>query len=285
MKIAYFAKQTALQSEPIWTRFLDSCKNLGIEPVKNSLDADCALIWSVLWQGRMKGNEKIYQYYRNQNKPVFILEVGSLIRGKTWKVAVNNITKNGIYAHETNLIRDRSKYLGLTLHNIKFSQDKPILIAGQHDQSLQWTYNGTNLDWIREKITEIRKFTNKPLHVRPHPRNFFRENFGKNVIIQTPLKIINTYDQYDLKFNYQAIFNYNSGVSVQAAQHGTPIICDDSSLASEVASTLSNLDIPPITDRHQWFERIVHTEWTLEEIGDGIPLKRLLSKVDLTHST
>ena len=99
------------------------------------------------------------------------------------------------------------------------------------------------------------------------------------------MKIINTYDQYDLKFNYQAIFNYNSGVSVQAAQHGTPIICDDSSLASEVASTLSNLDIPPITDRHQWFERIVHTEWTLEEIGDGIPLKRLLSKVDLTHST
>jgi hypothetical protein len=285
MRIAYFEKQTALQSEPIWKAFLNSCKSLGIIPVENSLDADCALIWSVLWKGRLLENKKVYYHYRSFNKPVFIIEVGSLIRGKTWKISINNITRHGIYPNTDNFIPNRAKKLGLTLHNYKILNNRPILIAGQHDKSLQWTYDHNNTIWIRDKIMEIRKFTNKPIHVRPHPRNYFRENFGKNIIIETPVKLANTYDQYDLNFNYHAIFNYNSGVSIQAAQHGTPIICDDSSLASEVSVTLSNIDRPTIIDRHQWFERLVHTEWTLEEIGEGIPLKRLLSKVDLTQGT
>lgn len=285
MRISYFAKQTALQSDPIWKSFLSSCKKIKIDPVEESWDADCALIWSVLWKGRMAENRKIYEFYRNLDKPVFIIEVGSLIRGKTWKVSINNITKDGIYANNDNFIPNRVKKLGVNLYDYKLMPNMPILIAGQHDQSLQWTYGYNNAKWIRDKITEIRKFTSKPIHVRPHPRNFFRENFGKNVIIETPTKIANTYDQYDLNFNYHAIFNYNSGVSVQAAQHGVPIICDESSLASEVSVNLFNLDRPTIIDRQQWFERITHTEWTLEEIGEGIPLKRLLSKVDLTHNT
>ena len=36
--------------------------------VENSLDCDAALIWSVLWYGRMAGNHKVWQHYRKQNK-------------------------------------------------------------------------------------------------------------------------------------------------------------------------------------------------------------------------
>jgi hypothetical protein len=279
MRIAYFARQTALQSEPVWKNFLQSCKNLGIEPIENSWHADCALIWSVLWRGRLAENRKVYEFYRNLGKPVFILEVGSLHRGKTWKVCMNNITRYGIYANDDNFIPNRSKKLDIFLKDNVFSPRNPILIAGQHDQSLQWTYEKNNASWIRDKIQEIRKYTDGIIHVRPHPRNFFRDNLGKNIIIETPVKIPNTYDQYDLKFNYRAVVNYNSGVSVQVAQHGVPIICDESSLANDVSSTLNNLDTPTIIDRHKWWEKILHTEWTVEEIGENIPLKRLLSKI------
>lgn len=285
MQIAYFEKQTAFQSEPIWKGFLHSCKSLGIKPVENSFDADCALIWSVLWKGRLLANQKVYEHYRNLNKPVFIIEVGSLIRGKTWKVSVNNITKHGIYANEDNFIPNRSRTLKVQLHEYKILPNLPILITGQHDQSLQWSYGQSNLHWIRDKIREIRKHTDKLIYIRPHPRNLIRENFGKNIILQIPNKIPNTYDNYDLDFKYHAVFNYNSGVSIQAAQYGIPVICDETSLASEVGVSLANLDRPYIADRQQWFEKIVHTEWTLEEIEQGTPLKRLLSKVDLTSNT
>jgi len=282
MRIAYFAKQTALQSEPVWKNFLQSCKSLGIEPVENSWDADCALIWSVLWRGRMAENRKVYEFYRNLGKPVFILEVGSLLRGKTWKVCVNNITQDGVYANDSNFLPDRDKKLGVFLQDWRLNPQNPILIAGQHDQSLQWTKTISNQDWVYEKIQEIRKITKDLICVRPHPRNFFSINLGKNVIIETPRKILNSYDQYDLKFEYKAVINFNSGVSLQAAQHGLPVICDESSLASEVSSTLFNLDKPTLVDRGTWWQKMLHTEWTIEEIGQGIPLKRLLSKVDLT---
>jgi hypothetical protein len=89
MKIAYFPNQIALNAQPILDAFLQGCAWLGIETVANTMDADAAVIWSVLWHGRMKNNESIYRLYRQQNKPVFVLEVGMLRRGTTWKLGLN----------------------------------------------------------------------------------------------------------------------------------------------------------------------------------------------------
>ncbi|NBR60148.1 MAG: hypothetical protein EBT86_00590 [Actinobacteria bacterium] len=282
MRIAYFPKQTAHQSEPIWQAFLNSCKYFGIYPVENSYDADCAVIWSVLWRGRLLSNKKVYEIYRSSNKPVFILEVGSLHRGSTWKVSVNNITKDGIYANEEDFIPNRFKKLNLSLTEYKSNPNRPILITGQHDQSLQWTYNGSCIDYIYEKIQEIRTISDVPIIIRPHPRNKILKNFGINTEIQIPIIIPNTYDQYDLDFNYRAVINFNSGVGIQAALHGVPIVCDQSSLASEVSVELKDLHSIPNIDRHHWFEKVLHSEWTLDEIDQGIPLARLLNKLNLT---
>jgi len=282
MRIAYFANQTALQSEPVWRKFLESCQKLGIEPVENSWDADCALIWSVLWRGRMEDNRKVYEHYRRLEKPVFILEVGSLIRGKTWKVCVNNITKDGIYANEDNFLPDRAKDLGLILHKPRNNKNLPILIAGQHEQSLQWTHPKPNQEWIIDKISEIRRFTDHIIHVRPHPRNRFIITPQKNVLFENPVKVLGTYDEYNLFFHYRTIINYNSGVGIRSVWHGIPLICEDTSLAHDVSIPLTDINDPYIPDRDLWFEKIVHTEWTVEEIASGIPLKRLLSRVNLT---
>jgi hypothetical protein len=94
--------------------------------------------------------------------------------------------------------------------------------------------------------------------------------------------VFGTYDQYNLGFDYKAVINYNSGVGIQTSINGCPIICDESSLAYEVGHSLSNIEKPPIIDRSHWFQSILHTEWTVEEISEGIPLKRLLSRVNLT---
>ena len=41
-------------AEPILTAFVNGCKALGLNTVANSYTADAAVIWSVLWAGRMK---------------------------------------------------------------------------------------------------------------------------------------------------------------------------------------------------------------------------------------
>jgi hypothetical protein len=283
MYISYFPNQTAQQSHPIWQSFLDSCKKFNIVPVENSMTADCALIWSVLWQGRMEKNQLVYEHYRKQEKPVFIIEVGALDRGRTWKVALNNITKYGEYANTENLDPSRSKKLGISLITRRIDQQAPILIAAQHENSLQWTSPLSVRSWVIAQIEKIRAYTDKPVVVRPHPRFYIGNFTGKNVFMSMPTKIANTYDKYDLDFDYSAVINYNSGVAVQAVLNGAPVLTDYSSLAYDVSTTLDQLNNAYLPDRTEWFEKIVHTEWTQEEIASGVPLERLLSKVKLTR--
>ncbi len=277
MKIAYFPNQTALQSEPVWQSFLDGCRQIGLEPVENSKTADCALIWSVLWNGRMRLNESVYNYYRRYNKPVFIIEVGSLDRGRTWKISANHITVEGIYGNNENLDLDRSKKLGIDLQSPNLSRKDSILILGQHEKSLQWKNCPPTKSWVLQKIQEIRQYTDRPIVFRPHPRWAIR-NFDESstITIDNPVKLINTYDQFNVNFGYHCIINHNSGTGVQTVLAGSPIICDPSSLAYEMSGNLSNIDHITLPDRTRWFQKILHTEWTVEEIRQGIPQKRIL---------
>ena len=70
--------------------------------------------------------------------------------------------------------------------------------------------------------------------------------------------------------------NHNSGPAVQAAIHGTPIICDTTSLAGEISSKFEDIEIAKLPNRQDWFLKLCHTEWTLNEIAQGIPMKRLI---------
>ena len=94
---------------------LDSARKAGIATQENSMTADCAVIWSVLWAGRMAQNQAVYKHYRAQGRPVIIVEIGALQRGITWKVAVNNVTAAGYYGHTTNLDWDRPRKLGISM--------------------------------------------------------------------------------------------------------------------------------------------------------------------------
>ena len=136
MRVAYFPNQCAQNSVPVMQAMLNSLRRAGhiIEP--NSQDADAAIIWSVLWSGRMAPNKQVYENYKAQNKPVIIVDVGALYRGETWKVALNHINQLGYYGHTENLDMDRPRKLGISLA-VNLSRNPAILIAAQHKFSLQ----------------------------------------------------------------------------------------------------------------------------------------------------
>ena len=67
--------------------------SLGHTVDYNTDDCDIPVIWSVLWNGRMAPNEKIFKTARDQGKDVLVLEVGGLKRGTTWKVGLNGINR------------------------------------------------------------------------------------------------------------------------------------------------------------------------------------------------
>ena len=274
MRVAYFPNQCALNSVPVIQAMLDSLRRAGHTIEMNSMDADAAVIWSVLWSGRMAPNRAVYKHYRVQNKPVIIADVGSLYRGETWKIAVDHINGLGYYGHTENLDMDRPRKLGISLA-INLSKNPAILIAAQHRHSLQLE-NQNHESWIMEQIEAIRQVSDRPIIVRPHPRSPLQmDSLTKDVTVEKPQRVTDTYDGFDMHFDYHAVVNYSSGPGIQAAISGTRPIVGTYSLALPVSVAIKDLDCPYELDRDQWLVEICHTEYTVKEIKQGLWIQRL----------
>ena len=272
MKIAYFPAQTALNSKPVMSALLSSLRGAGHVLEENSMTADAVLIWSVLWSGRMAANQAVYQHYRSLNRPVVVADIGTLQRGTTWKVAVNNINAQGYYGHQDQLDWDRPKKLGLVLKTP--ANPKPhVIIAAQHSKSEQSAGVDFN-QWARDQIQCLRNVTDRPIHVRPHPRCRL-DVTGLGVTVEHPAKIPGTYDSFDMTLDCHAIVNYNSGPGIQAAISGVRPIVHSTSLAYPVGVGFADIEQPYITNRDLWLTQISHTEYTLNELEQGLWLNRI----------
>jgi hypothetical protein len=278
MRVAYFPNQCAQNSGPVLQAMLTSLRKAGHVVEENSRDADAAIIWSVLWSGRMSANQAVWSHYRQQSRPVIVVDIGALYRGETWKIAVNSITANGYYGHTENLDWDRPRKLGISLA-INLSRNPRIVIAAQHARSQQVVGLVSMEGWVVQQVERLRTVTDRPIVVRPHPRSTLNPaglvHLPQDVVIEQPQKIANTYDSYNLAFDCHAVVNYNSGPGIQAALAGTRPIVDKSSLAYPVSTTVQDIEKPYTADRDQWLVEICHTEYTLNEIESGSWLNRL----------
>jgi len=273
--IGYFPRSIALNGKEVIDAFLKSCKQVGLLPIENGMDCDYAVIWSVLWSGRLTSNQRVYEHYKHHDKPVIVIDVGALSRGNTWKVAVNNINALGYYGHTENLDPDRPAQLGLTLAPAQTNNNGKVCIAMQHRSSEQ--VKGIDIEnWVVKTFYNLREYTDRPVIIRPHPRcQVNMDKLPHDVVVEMPKKVTGTYDSFDLCHNWYALINYNSGPGIQGAIAGCPIIVNETSLAYPVSMELRDLAMPYKVNREQWFIEIAHTEYTVDEIRAGLWYKRL----------
>jgi hypothetical protein len=237
--------------------------------------ADVAVIWSMLWAGRMKPNQQIWELYQSTGRPVIVAEVGMLRRGFTWKLGINGTGSTADYGQES--IPNRASSLGLTLKPWTESGYN-IVIACQRSDSEQWAGQPPTVAWLTETARKIRKYSDKPMVIRPHPRQRIANIPG--CVIESPRPIPGTYDSFDydqcLKTTW-AVINHNSGPGTQAILNGVPAFVGASSLAAPVGNAdIADIENPLRPDRTSWIEQLAHTEWTIPEIESGVPLLRLL---------
>ncbi len=277
MKFSLWTQYGALNSKPVFDAFANSLNNNGHDVAYNDISADVNVIWSVLFNGRMAGNKAVWE----QQKPTIVLEVGGIKRGTTWKVGLNGINRDAYFGPSGNS-SDRVRLLGLQVKPWKYDGEH-ILIAGQHDKSLQWKDMPAMATWVHDTITFIRAQTDRPIIFRPHPRCPLPaiEHDFKHVKRQEPLQIKGSYDDFDMQFNnIWATVSWSSNPAIHSIINGVPAFTGPSSLAFDVAEqNLRNIENPLYGDRTQWLNDYAHTEYTIEEISKGIPLKNLTSKL------
>ena len=276
MRFKLYRQYGALNSQSIFDAFALGAQSLGHSIVDDH--EDVAVIWSVLWSGRMSRNRQVYQQCRNIKKSVIIIEVGNLHRNHTWRISLNHINNLGEFANDRDLDSTRPKKLGVNLKDRGSDQRPDILIACQHSHSLQWEGMPPMKTWVENTVKQIRAKSQRKIIVRPHPRSLFGLDIP-GVTLERPRLISGSYDDFDIFYNYHCVINHNSGPAVQAAIQGVPVLCDSTSLASDLSITWDQIETPMMPDRQEWFLRLCHTEWTVEEISQGMPLARLMSKI------
>jgi hypothetical protein len=285
MKIEVWTKHGPLNSKPIFDAFVRSLYDAGDQVYLNeSTNADVAVIWSVLWRGRMEQYKKIWNHYRSQGKPVLVLEVGGLRRNQSFKIGINGINRDADFANQ----EFDDKRWPIFKHKLRpwNPSGEMIVICGQHDTSEQWKGMPRMEQWINQQIIEIRKYTSRPILVRPHPRNpiQIKEGEFENVKIRFPKKDYNTYDDTDFKSTLKrtwAVVNHSSNPAMEAVINGIPVFVSESSLCHDVGNTnLADINTPAMPNRMTWAYKLSYTEWFKDEIEQGIPWRRIRKRLE-----
>lgn len=276
----------ALNSQPVFHAFAKSVVDAGHTVIYNEPyrlmdhynNYDVAVIWSVLWNGRMAQNKTVWEQNRLHNRPVIVLEVGALNRGTMWKVGLNGINRDAYFAPKKNN-NERANMLGLKLKPWTYNEDGPIVICLQHNKSQQWATMPPHDKWLDTTLSTIRKRTDRLIIIRPHPRcpiPLFSDKY-KNVDVQYPVKNNTTYDDYEFDMSdAYAVVSWSSNPAIQAILQGVPVFVGPSSLAYDVAQhSVKEINNPIRPDRTQWLNDLAHVEYSTHEIAAGYPLKHL----------
>lgn len=173
------------------------------------------------------------------------------------------------------------KDTGIILQPFK-TTGKNIVLCCQRNGG--WSMGSDDVTgWVRRTVSIIRKYSDRPIVVRPHPGDkqaveYFNPKttslrFLHNVTIgkfDTPL------DQ-DLK-NAWCVVNHNSSSIVGPIIQGYPAFITDPtrSQCAEVAHhSFESIESPTEFDRTRWLERISMFHWKFSELEDGTAWKHI----------
>jgi hypothetical protein len=278
MRFSIFDNFGAKNSRPVFQAFESALIRRGHVIVKNDSMADVAVIWSVLWEGRMRRNLEVWNHYRGLGLPVVVLEVGGLFRGRTWRVGINGVNRQGLVSPD---MMPADRYLQMNIQMTPWKGNgEHIIIATQRQNSQQWSGMPSTAVWVKSTVEQIRQHTQRPILVRWHPRERLDIDYlGPSVRIQHPVRLADTYDSYDFRENLRdawAVVNWNSNPGIEAVLAGVPAFVGPDSLAAPVGNLdISQIEKPRMPERQQWINDLCYTEWTLEEIAEGLPLSRM----------
>ena len=285
MRIAIYPEFSSLNGRPIFKALVDHLRSKGEEVfINEDKNCDVAVIWSVLWQGRMVGNKDVWDSFHSSGRPVVVLEVGGINRNKSFKMGINGINREADFANQ-NFDDKRWAKFGIDLQ--PWSQSgNVIVVCGQHHNSHQWRENPGIKAYFKQCIEQIRRYTDKPIVLRPHPRNVVH-NFPvekyKHVRLQSPKRDYSTYDDTDfrgiLKSTW-AVVNHSSNPAMEAVFAGIPVFVSEKSLCYDVGnSDLSDILHPAMPARQNWAHKLSYTEWFEDEFKEGEPWRRIRERL------
>lgn len=175
-----------------------------------------------------------------------------------------------------------SKHLNISLEPHKNS-GKNIVICLQRNEG--WSMGALSvITWLESIISEITKYTDRTIVIRPHPGDkkaltTYLPMLIKKYATNTRIKIskFGTPLDEDLRKAW-VVVNHNSSSIVGPIIMGYPAFITDpnkSQCAEVVHTDFSKIENPQQFDRQEWLERISMFHWNFDELSNGSAWKHI----------
>jgi len=291
--VVYFSslqKQTPSRKIDVLQAFADGARSQGasvvIERTYNVRPARLAVIlgWPSQQQDgpNIRLRQAVVKEQKKSNNHVMAIDASTFkfhdTHGKYLRYSLNGVfydtaeyaNRNSDATRWTHISND----LGLHLHPWR-SGGNYVLLLMQRDGG--WSMKGLNpVEWTRNKIQDLRRVTDLPIVVRPHPgKKIDLSDLQKLNVMISPSKIRSLND--DLADAQSAcVFNSSSGVASLLA--GVPLLVDDhSSVCWDVAHhDLAELATPQWFAREQWIYDLAACHWSDDESRRGLVFQKFL---------
>lgn len=275
--------------QEVLKRFVDGVNKHGdkgfAHPGKNLIKADIGVIQGWVHDGspntpHLLLRKQVAQNVKNKHTVIIDSNLFNYNLGKLYHKHYSRYSLDGVFPTTGNYFWDNpdpsrwnqiKQDLNLTLKDWR-TNGNHILLCTQRNGG--WSMKGMDvMDWVRKTVTEIRKYSDRPIVVRGHPgdknANVYLKNSKKSDwSISRNEKIIDDFR------NAWAVVTYNSSPGVAGAIEGIPVFVTDPnaevSQACEVANKrIKSIENPKMFERQNWVEKISMCHWKFEELSSG----------------
>jgi hypothetical protein len=198
-----------------------------------------------------------------------VIERGFIHRDRYFMVGWDGLNGRANYLNQHSR-PDRWHQLNVELQPWRRSGET-IVLCGQvpWDASVQ---DSDHVGWCRSTAVELASLTQRPIVFRPHP-------LQPNAIDMSdrPVRFSNAASlQEDLQ-NAWAVVTYSSNAGVEATLAGIPAFAADrGAMGYEILNRdLTTIEQPAMPDRAAWLSNLAYTQWTADELADGLAIEHL----------
>lgn len=234
-----------------------------------------------------------YLYIKNSGKPVLVSESAPFRKyGGYLRFGWNSYMWTDANCNNDNVGPQRwkkfEKKTGITFVDWHSPGDN-ILIMGQKegDSALVPLFDEGKVfyDWVIETILEIRKYSDRPIVFRPHPRTAIR-GIKKLTRLIEDKKLVNVRLSDNISYggnqggvgldadldSAYCVITFNSLSGIEAVEKGIPVFAlNNGSMVYPIAHTdlseIENLNYS--IDLQPWKNKIAYTIWNKKEVSNG----------------
>ena len=216
-----------------------------------------------------KRGELVQNIFSQHQGRHLIIEKGYIKRDEYYSIGWGGLNGRADFMNKDRL-PDRWTRLNIKLQGL--SQGESVLVCGQ----VPWDASVQHINyskWCAETLAKIKRMTNRDIIFRPHPLQ--KEAIKTSGVT---MSTENTLTE-DLRRSFCTVaFNSNSGV--ESILGGVPTFAfDEGSMVFKLANTdLESIDspyFPTDEERNPWAYNLAYSQWTTNEMSDGLPQKHL----------